>query len=53
MDEATSGLDEDTQTKVLDSIMIQERTVIMVAHRDTVMEKCDRVVSMEDLNGKE
>lgn len=52
LDEATSALDEESQRKVqaaLDNIM-QNRTSIVIAHRLTTVEKCSRVVVLE--NGK-
>ena len=50
LDEATSALDEESQRKVqiaLDNIMIG-RTCIVIAHRLTTVEKCSRVVVIED-----
>lgn len=52
LDEATSALDEESQRKVqnaLDKVM-ENRTSIIVAHRLTTVEKCDRIVVLE--NGK-
>ena len=49
LDEATSALDEDSQKKVqiaLDNIM-KDRTSIVIAHRLSTVEKCDRVVVLE------
>jgi subfamily B ATP-binding cassette protein MsbA len=50
LDEATSALDEDSQRKVqiaLDNIMVG-RTSIVIAHRLTTVEKCSRIVVLED-----
>lgn len=50
LDEATSALDEESQRKVqlaLDNVM-QNRTSIVIAHRLTTVEKCTRVVVIED-----
>lgn len=50
LDEATSALDEDSQKKVqaaLEKVM-KGRTSIVVAHRLTTIEKCDRIVQIED-----
>ena len=50
LDEATSALDESSQRKVqlaLDNVM-QNRTSIVIAHRLTTVEKCTRVVVIED-----
>jgi ABC-type multidrug transport system fused ATPase/permease subunit len=49
LDEATSALDEESQRKVqvaLDNIM-KERTSIVIAHRLTTIEKCDRIMVLE------
>ena len=49
LDEATSALDEESQKKVqiaLDNIM-KERTSIVIAHRLSTVEKCDRIVVLE------
>jgi len=50
LDEATSALDEESQRKVqaaLDNVMIG-RTSIVIAHRLTTVEKCSRVIVIED-----
>lgn len=50
LDEATSALDEESQRKVqvaLDNIMVG-RTSIVIAHRLTTVEKCNRIVVIED-----
>ena len=49
LDEATSALDEESQKKVqvaLDNVM-KERTSIVIAHRLSTVEKCDRVIVLE------
>lgn len=49
LDEATSALDEESQKKVqiaLDNVM-QNRTSIVIAHRLSTVEKCDRVIVLE------
>ena len=49
LDEATSALDEESQRKVqtaLDNIM-QDRTSIVIAHRLSTVEKCDRILVLE------
>ena len=50
LDEATSALDEISQAKVqkaLENVM-ENRTSIVVAHRLTTVEKCNRVAVIED-----
>lgn len=52
LDEATSALDEDSQKKVqaaLDNAM-EGRTTIIIAHRMSTIEKCDKIFVLE--NGK-
>ena len=49
LDEATSALDENSQRKVqaaLDTVM-QNRTSIVIAHRLTTVEKCNRIAVIE------
>jgi ATP-binding cassette subfamily C protein len=47
-DEATSALDTETEARLMETInaVSKDRTVIMVAHRLSTLEKCDRVVRM-------
>jgi ABC-type multidrug transport system fused ATPase/permease subunit len=50
LDEATSALDEESQKKVqlaLEKIM-KDRTSIVIAHRMTTIERCNRVAVLED-----
>ena len=50
LDEATSALDEASQRKVqvaLENIM-KDRTSIVIAHRLTTIEKCDRIMVLEE-----
>ena len=50
LDEATSALDESNQRKVLDALdnIMVNRTSIVVAHRLTTVEKCNRVAVIDD-----
>ena len=50
LDEATSALDEDSQRKVQAALekCMKGRTSIVVAHRFTTVEKCNRVVVLSD-----
>lgn len=47
-DEATSSLDEATETKIHESwkLVLQNRTAIVIAHRESVVQMCDRVALM-------
>ena len=50
LDEATSALDEDSQKKVqlaLENAM-QNRTSIIIAHRMSTIEKCDKIFMLEE-----
>ena len=43
LDEATSALDNLTQDKVLESVYAMKATVVMVAHRLSTVQRCDRI----------
>ncbi|MBX3486357.1 MAG: ABC transporter ATP-binding protein [Candidatus Paracaedibacteraceae bacterium] len=47
-DEATSALDNETETKLMQTInqLSKERTVIMIAHRLSTLQNCDRIIMM-------
>lgn len=49
-DEATSALDNDTEEKLMETIhaVSCDHTVIMVAHRISTLQKCDRIYKMDD-----
>lgn len=46
LDECTSALDPKTEREMLDCMRNLGRTIIIVAHRSTALEVCDRVVSL-------
>jgi len=50
LDEATSALDEDSQKKVQAALenVVKNRTSIVIAHRLTTIEKCDRLLVLEN-----
>jgi len=50
LDEATSALDNETESKIMDEIydVSQDKTLIVIAHRLTTIERCDRVYKIED-----
>jgi ABC-type multidrug transport system fused ATPase/permease subunit len=52
MDEATSSLDNETEKFFIEAIekMSREKTILIIAHRLTTIEKCDVVFAIE--NGK-
>lgn len=52
LDEATSALDGDTEAAIMDSInrLHGKKTLIIIAHRLTTIEKCDMVFRVEDGN---
>jgi len=49
LDEATSALDSHTEKKVITGIMrmTQKPTILMVAHRLSTLEMCDRILMMD------
>ena len=49
-DEATSALDNDTEKAIMDAIeqLHGRKTLIIVAHRLTTIEKCDAVYRVEN-----
>lgn len=50
LDEPTSALDNESQALVQDAIekLMVSRTVLIIAHRLSTVEKCDRIVYIED-----
>jgi ATP-binding cassette subfamily B protein/ATP-binding cassette subfamily C protein len=52
LDEATSALDNETEQKIMDEIysVSANKTLIVIAHRLTTVERCDRRICIE--NGK-
>jgi ATP-binding cassette subfamily C protein len=50
MDEATSALDNITEKQIINAIdrLKGERTVIMIAHRLTTVENCDKIYFMRE-----
>ena len=44
-DEATSALDTETEARLVETInnIVEDRTVIMIAHRLTTLQNCDRI----------
>lgn len=49
LDEATSALDEDSQKKIQDALekIKVGRTMIIIAHRMSTIEKCDKIFVLE------
>jgi ATP-binding cassette subfamily B protein/ATP-binding cassette subfamily C protein len=49
LDEATSALDNETEAKIMDEIyqVSHNKTLIVIAHRLTTVERCDRVLRIE------
>lgn len=50
MDESTSALDSETEKEVIDSIktMRGKKTLIVIAHRMSIIEQCDRVYQLNN-----
>lgn len=52
LDESTSALDVKTEEKILDNIKnkFSKKTIIMIAHRESIIKRCDKVWNL--VNGK-
>lgn len=51
LDESTSNLDVLTEKKIIDNLMkLTDKTIIFVAHRLTISQRVDRILTMQ--NGK-
>uniref|UniRef100_UPI00404730FB ABC transporter ATP-binding protein n=1 Tax=Aliarcobacter sp. TaxID=2321116 RepID=UPI00404730FB len=52
LDEATSALDNETEAEVMKAIdnMSGSKTIIMIAHRLSTVERCDKIIKLQ--NGK-
>ena len=50
LDEATSALDNKTEEVIMDSIgsLSKELTVIMIAHRLSTVQRCDRIIRVKE-----
>jgi ABC-type multidrug transport system fused ATPase/permease subunit len=49
LDEATSALDIETEEEILDLIFsMPDVTVLMVSHRAGSLDRCDRIVMLDD-----
>ncbi|NPA73774.1 MAG: ABC transporter ATP-binding protein [Epsilonproteobacteria bacterium] len=48
LDEATSALDNETEAKIMDEIykIGKDKTMIIVAHRVSTLDRCDRIVKL-------
>ena len=50
MDESTNALDVNTEKLILEAIKkdVNDKTVILIAHRKTTLDKCDEVLTLKD-----
>lgn len=48
LDEATSALDNNTEAEVMDAIdnLSQDLTIVMIAHRLSTLDRCDRIIDL-------
>ena len=49
LDEATSALDYETEEKIMNEIykIAKNKTLIIVAHRLSTLDKCNRIIKIE------
>lgn len=49
-DEATNALDQNSENEILDTIKIlkRENTIIMVSHKDSVLDCCDKIFELKN-----
>jgi|GEM_PF-328522 len=48
LDEATDGLDSDLETKLRQNLRDRAITLLMISHRESTLNRCDRVVHLID-----
>ena len=50
MDEATSSLDEEIESKIMESIDLVKgkKTILISAHRKKILKRCDVIYEIED-----
>ena len=50
LDEATSALDTETEAKIMNEIykVGENKTMIIIAHRISTLDRCDRIISLKD-----
>jgi ATP-binding cassette, subfamily B, bacterial PglK len=50
MDESTSALDNQTEKKIIDNIKmnLKEKTMIIIAHRNTTIKDCDQIINLKN-----
>lgn len=51
LDESTNALDTETEKKILEELinLKTKMTIIIIAHRDSVLKKCDQILNLNDL----
>ena len=54
-DEATSALDEKTEKEIMESVdnLIGKQTLIIIAHRLSILKKCTKILQIENGNVKQ
>ncbi len=54
MDEATSSLDEETENQIINSLKALDKdiTLIIITHRKSLLEICNKVVNIDNENDK-
>ncbi|MFA5849788.1 MAG: ABC transporter ATP-binding protein [Bacteroidales bacterium] len=46
LDEATSALDSDTERKIIDTLTGLDKTIIIISHREKMLEICNRITDV-------
>lgn len=46
-DEATSSLDSVTESEILSDLSKSDKTIVMIAHRESVIDFCDNIISLK------
>lgn len=48
LDEASNALDPETERQILETLLSQDLTLIVIAHRLSILRNCDRLLVMQD-----
>jgi len=50
MDEATSSLDEETESEIMNSIYLMKgkKTILISSHKKSILDRCDTILKFEN-----